>query len=100
VGFLKDAPEIAPTYYAIGNHERRSPQREEYWPLVLRSRAVVLDNTFTLFEGIVLGSLSSAWPGRSKQISWQLWRRRMASSCFCATIRNTLNPMCSSMIST
>lgn len=66
VGFLKDAPEIAPTYYAIGNHERRSPQREEYWPLVLRSRAVVLDNTFTLFEGIVLGSLSSAWPGQVK----------------------------------
>lgn len=66
VGFLKDAPEIAPTYYVIGNHERRSPQREEYWPLVLRSRAVVLDNTFTLFEGIVLGSLSSAWPGQVK----------------------------------
>lgn len=63
VQFLKDAPQIAPTYYAIGNHERRSPQREEYWPLVLRSRAVVLDNTFTLFEGIVLGALSSAWPG-------------------------------------
>lgn len=66
VKFLKDAPEIAPTYYAIGNHERRSPQREEYWPLVLRSRVVVLDNTFTLFEGIVLGALSSAWPGEVK----------------------------------
>lgn len=64
VKFLQDAPDIAPTYYAIGNHERRSPQRDVYWPLVLRSRAVVLDNAFTLFEGIVLGALSSAWPGK------------------------------------
>ncbi|MBQ8313662.1 MAG: metallophosphoesterase [Clostridia bacterium] len=66
VKFLKDAPEIAPTYYAIGNHERRFEQRDAYWPLVLRSRVTVLDNTFTLFEGIVLGALSSAWPGKVK----------------------------------
>ncbi|MBE5804870.1 MAG: hypothetical protein E7316_10220 [Clostridiales bacterium] len=60
VEFLKDAPQIAPTFYAIGNHEWKFRQRDEYWPLVLKSGAVVLDNTYTLFEGIVLGALSSA----------------------------------------
>lgn len=63
VQFLKDAPEIAPTFYAIGNHEWKSKQRDEYWPHVGKSRAVVLDNTYTLFEGIVLGALSSAPKG-------------------------------------
>ena len=60
VRFLKDAPEIAPTFYAIGNHEWKTKQRDEYWPHVEKSRVTVLDNTFTLFEGIVLGALSSA----------------------------------------
>ena len=60
VQFLKDAPAIAPTFYAIGNHEWKSSQREEYWPHVEKSRVTVLDNTFTVFKGIVLGGLSSA----------------------------------------
>lgn len=60
VGFLRDAPDIAPTFYALGNHEWRFPQREEYWPHVLESRAVVLDNGFVSFKGIALGALSSA----------------------------------------
>ena len=63
VQFLKDAPEIAPTYYAIGNHEWKSSQREEYWSHVEKSRVTVLDNTFTLFGGIVLGALSAAPKG-------------------------------------
>lgn len=66
VAFLKDAPQIAPTFYAIGNHEWRFRQREEYWPHVLKSRVTVLDNTFTLFEGIVLGALSSADEGEER----------------------------------
>lgn len=66
VQFLKDAPEIAPTFYAIGNHEWRFAQRDEYWPHVLKSRVTVLDNTYTLFEGIVLGAISSAAKGEEK----------------------------------
>ena len=60
VDFLRRVPEVAPTFYAIGNHEWKFPQRDEYWPHVLKSRAVVLDNTYTLFGGVVLGALSSA----------------------------------------
>lgn len=63
LAFLQEAPEIAPTFYSIGNHEWRFPQRDSYWPQVLKSRAVVLDNTFIPFEGIVLGALSSAPKG-------------------------------------
>jgi len=63
VRFLKEAPEIAPTFYAIGNHEWKFKQRDEYWPHVLKSQAVVLDNTYTQFHGITLGALSSAPKG-------------------------------------
>lgn len=66
VGFLRDAPKIAPTYYAIGNHEWLFKQRDEYWPHVLKSKAILLDNTFTLFEGIVLGAISSTPIGKEK----------------------------------
>jgi len=57
--FLETAPEIAPTFYAIGNHEWKHPRREEYWPYVERSRVTVLDDRFVPFGGIVLGALSS-----------------------------------------
>ena len=66
VGFLRDAPQIAPTFYAIGNHEWRFVQRDEFWPHVLKSRVTVLDNTYMLFEGIVLGGLSSADKGEER----------------------------------
>lgn len=59
VRFLECAPDIAPTFYAIGNHERKHPLRAEYWPCVERSRVTVLDDCFVPFEGIVLGGLSS-----------------------------------------
>lgn len=58
--FLKEAPQTAPTFYAIGNHEWRFPQRDEYWPHVEKSRVQVIDNSYLLFEGIVLGALSAA----------------------------------------
>lgn len=61
--FLQEAPDCAPTFYALGNHEWKFPQREEYWPHVERSRVQVLDNAFTVFRGIVLGGLSSAPKG-------------------------------------
>lgn len=60
VRFLQDAPQIAPTFYALGNHEWRFPQREEYWPLVLESHVTVLDNEWIPFRGIALGALSAA----------------------------------------
>lgn len=63
LGFLQDAPSIAPTFYAIGNHEWRTHQRAAYWPQVLQSRATVLDNGFVSFSGITLGGLSSAPKG-------------------------------------
>lgn len=59
VRFLEAAPRVAPTFYAIGNHERKHPLRAEYWPHVERSRVTVLDDAFVPFEGIVLGGLSS-----------------------------------------
>lgn len=59
-GFLREAPRLAPTFYAIGNHEWRTRQREEYWPLVLKSDATVLDNACVPFGGIILGALSAA----------------------------------------
>lgn len=58
--FLKSAPEIAATFYCIGNHEWRYPKREEYWPLVEQSDVRVLDNEYTTFRGMTLGALSSA----------------------------------------
>lgn len=57
--FLDAAPECAPTFYAIGNHEVRLPRRDAYWPLVEKSRAHVLDDRWVRFGGIVLGAMSS-----------------------------------------
>lgn len=62
VQFLQDAPDIAPTFYALGNHERKFKKRDAYWPCVTASRVTVLDNRFVPFRGILLGGLSSA-PG-------------------------------------
>lgn len=60
VQFLKDAPAIAPTYYAIGNHEWKFKQRSEYWPHVENSQAMVLDNAYVRIGSVVLGGFSSA----------------------------------------
>ena len=57
--FLKDAPRCAPTFYAIGNHERKFGRLDLYWPHVEQSDAVLLDDRFVRFRGIVLGGLSS-----------------------------------------
>ena len=62
--FLQDAPEIAPTFYALGNHEWKFKLRDAYWPHVEASRAIVLDNRFVPFRGVLLGGLSSAPKGR------------------------------------
>ena len=62
--FLKDAPACAPTFYALGNHERCSGDWEAFHPLVRKSRVTLLDNAFVSFGGIMLGGLSSPGYGR------------------------------------
>lgn len=57
--FLRRAPEVAPTFYAIGNHERKHKRRAEYWPHVEASDVTVLDDAYTVFGGIAIGGLSS-----------------------------------------
>lgn len=57
--FLHEAVKIAPTFYNIGNHERRLKDIAAYWPLAKQSGAVILDDSFVDFRGIVLGGLSS-----------------------------------------
>lgn len=57
--FLHEAVKIAPTFYNIGNHERRLKDINAYWPLAEQSGAVILDDSFVAFRGIVLGGLSS-----------------------------------------
>ena len=59
LAFLDAAVQIAPVFYAIGNHEWKHPAHGDYWPQVLRRDVTVLDDRFVPFGGIVLGGLSS-----------------------------------------
>lgn len=59
VRFLTKAPEVAPTFYSIGNHECKLRNLTDYWPHVEQSRVTVLDDRFVEFGGIVIGGLSS-----------------------------------------
>ena len=59
VRFLEAAPDIAPTFYSIGNHERRLASLAEYWPHVEKSRVTVLDDRCEAFGGITIGGFSS-----------------------------------------
>ena len=59
VRFLHEAPDVAPVFYSIGNHERKLRNLTDYWPHVERSRVTVLDDRFVEFGGIVIGGLSS-----------------------------------------
>lgn len=75
IRFLETAPQVAPTFYAMGNHERLHPRREEYWPHVQNSRVTVLDDAYVPFEGIVLGGLSS----RPKPLTEPAFLKEMAA---------------------
>ena len=57
--FLADAPRCAPTYYAMGNHEWKSAEKDEFMPLVAKSDVRVLDNEIVRLDDIALGGLSS-----------------------------------------
>ena len=59
VCFLQEAPDMAPVFYAIGNHERKLKTLKDYWPHVEKSCVTVLDDAFVDFQGVVLGGLSS-----------------------------------------
>ncbi len=63
IRFLQAAPDIAPTFYSLGNHERKFKRLAEYWPHVESSRVTVLDNRAVNFEGVEIGGLSSAAGG-------------------------------------
>lgn len=67
--FLDAACAMAPTFYSIGNHERRFRQLDEYWPRVQESAATILDNRWVPFGGITLGGLSS-WYGRAPDVGF------------------------------
>ena len=60
LSFLQDAPQCAPTFFSIGNHERKDHQMVEIWPALRASQVTLLDNAFVTFQGIVLGGFSSA----------------------------------------
>ena len=57
--FLREAPDWAPVFYSLGNHERRCAYREEWMRLVRESRVRLLDDESTAFHGIRIGGLSS-----------------------------------------
>ena len=57
--FLEEAPLLAPTFYSIGNHERKFSEMEAVWPLVGKNGVELLDNRYVHFHGVILGGLSS-----------------------------------------
>ena len=58
--FLERAPDIAPVWYAIGNHERRMEEAAAWRALAEKSRVHILDNSVAaLREDVVLGGFSS-----------------------------------------
>ena len=61
--FLETAPDCAPVFLSIGNHERKYRDRETFLQKVRESRVTLLDNESTDFHGIRLGGLSSARDG-------------------------------------
>ena len=66
VRFLQEAPDVAPVFYSIGNHERKFKRLAEYWPHVEKSCVTVLDDAFVDFRGVVLGGLSSIRVGKDE----------------------------------
>ena len=61
--FLDTAPDYAPVFLSIGNHELKYRKRDVFLQQVLESRVTLLDNESTAFHGIRLGGLSSVRRG-------------------------------------
>ena len=63
--FLREAPDIAPVFYSVGNHELKCAFKAEWDRLVAESRVTLLDDRSVTFRGICLGGLSSQWNRRA-----------------------------------
>ena len=61
--FLDIAPDYAPVFLSIGNHELKYRKRETFLQQVRESRVHLLDNGSTVFHGICIGGLSSVRKG-------------------------------------
>ena len=65
LAFLREVTGKVPTFYAIGNHERRLPSREAYMKEAMRTDAIFLDDRCETFRGMKLGGLSSKAGGQA-----------------------------------
>ena len=65
ISFVEQVPKLAPTFFSIGNHERRSRDMDEMWDVLKKSDMEILDNRYVEFCGLYLGGFSSIdpdWP--------------------------------------
>lgn len=65
LAFLHEVADRVPTFYAIGNHERKLPSRDVYMEQARRTDAVFLDDRSEMFRGIRIGGLSSRLDGQA-----------------------------------
>lgn len=65
LAFLREVAGKVPTFYAIGNHERRLPSREAYMKEATRTDAIFLENRSETFRGLQIGGLSSMPGGQA-----------------------------------
>ena len=112
LGFLAEAAALAPTFYAWGNHETGAghinlgkPMRESVaqrsilpcWQDIIRaSGAVLLDQSYTVYRGLVLGGMRSGLlnPGRMPDLDWLDGFCRRATGFCSATSRSILTVTC------
>lgn len=65
LAFLREVAGKVPTFYAIGNHERKLPSRDAYMKQATRTDAIFLDDRSEMFRGIRIGGLSSRQAGQA-----------------------------------
>lgn len=68
LAFLREVAGKVPTFYAIGNHERKLPSREAYMKEALRTDAILLDDRSEMFRGLKIGGLSSKADGQADTV--------------------------------
>ncbi len=55
IDFLREASQIVPTYFSLGNHETRQETFRKVVTKIRKTGAIVLINRFVTFEGILIG---------------------------------------------
>ena len=65
IDFLRDAAAIAPTFCSLGNHELKNV--ENIRVRIAETGAVLLDNSFTCFKGLVIGGLTTGFSGAKQR---------------------------------